>query len=202
MHPTNHLAAVILAAGASSRFGEDNKLYAQLPNGMCIVERVLELVAGTAFGHRLIVCSRNDEVLPRLAESLSIQCIVNEQPRHGLGSSIARGICSLDASQYSGAAIFLGDMPFIKAETVASLAIRFMAEQCSKIIRPSYQGQPGHPVLFPTALFGELGRLNGDQGAMLVVRQNSNSLCNVSTEDTGVVRDVDTPEDFIGPVGS
>ena len=192
----NHIAAVVLAAGFSNRFGEENKLHTSLESGLSIIEQVLQRVAEFPFAHRIVVCQANDTAMKQLADRYGIELAVNENAAQGIGSSIATGIGSLDRTQFFGAAIFLGDMPFIDSETISMVVKEFTRQQSTQITRPSCSDQAGHPVIFPSHLFDELRELNGDTGANHLIRQHENLLSLVKTDDAGVLQDIDTASDL------
>ena len=192
----NQLAAIVLAAGSSSRFGESNKLHERLPGGNSVIEQVIQIVSEFPFDHRLVVCSPNDVILPKLAETYFFQCTVNTDPAQGIGYSIACGVRSLKATKCTASAIFLGDMPFLNPKTLELVITNFVQGNCTKITRPSYSGQPGHPVIFPKLWFDELTDLKGDEGAKRIIQKNLDSLRDIPSNDAGVLRDIDAPEDL------
>lgn len=194
-HRQYDLAAVILAAGASKRFGKSNKLHAKLESGNSVVERVFQLVSEFSFRHRVVVTSPHDTEISLLVKRYSLRNVINDNSHLGIGSSISCGVDSLIESNkpFSGIAIFLGDLPFTKPETISKLVTAFSVGNCSRITRPIYNGQAGHPVFFPRDFASELSRLGGDQGASALFSQYSNELNLVETSDSGVARDIDTP---------
>jgi molybdenum cofactor cytidylyltransferase len=131
-----------------------------------------------------------------LAESYSLTNVVNAISHEGIGSSISCGVYSLIESQtpLSGFGIFLGDLPFIKSGTISKLAAEFSFGKCSRITRPIYDGKAGHPVFFPIDFAIELSQLSEDRGASALFSHYSDCLNLVETSDSGVVRDIDTPD--------
>lgn len=189
--------AVILAAGLSQRFGHDNKLHAVLSDGAGVIESVIRVVSKCDFGRRLMVTTQHDPLADELCRRYGMERIDNPDPGRGIGRSIALGVASLDQQAYDGAAIFLGDMPFLKATTVARLLAVFAERsQQTRIVRPCFQGQPGHPVFFPSDYFQELSVLEGDVGARSVIRRHADCGTHLETGDPGVLRDIDRPEDL------
>lgn len=111
----------------------------------------------------------------------------------GMGTSIA---ASAQHAIGAGAMIALGDMPFIQRETIALLLQAFDASEGENIITPSYDGQRGHPVIFPDKFFPSLTQLKNDIGARSVMNMHADSLQTIPVEDSGVCKDIDSPEDY------
>ena len=192
----DNLAAIILAAGCSKRFGKANKLHALLESNVSVVERVLQLVNSFPFQHRIVVSAPDDELMLERADQYSVNCLVNGQPENGIGTSISRGVWSLNEAQFSGVAIFLGDMPFLTAGTISNVVDGFFTQECRRIVRPTYSDQVGHPVVFPSIFFGALRLLQEDRGADSIIRQHAELLYCVDTNDKGILQDVDKPSDL------
>ena len=178
-------AAVLLAAGASRRFGTDKRLHSL--DGTPMVVRTAELYA-TSFSKLYIVLKQDDEAVARLVEPLKPAIVIAEDAAKGMGRSLAAGISA--AAGHPFVFVALADMPFVQASTLRQLR-DLAAPGC--IVRPLYRGTPGHPVGFAADYFEALGQLKGDQGAREVIRRHSRSLVQFWTDDAGVVRDVDRP---------
>lgn len=194
---TPELAAIVLAAGASTRYGDINKLHVKLDSGTSVVESVLELVLGFPFKHRVMVVAPSDCTALELANRYSIISAVNQTSKEGVGTSIACGARALlRFPEIAGAAIFLGDLPFVSGETIAAVASKFLEKNCLRITRPRYGRRVGHPVFFPRKFIRELTELDGDQGARSIINRNVGSISYVDTNDAGVSQDIDTPVDL------
>ncbi len=113
-----------------------------------------------------------------------------------MGASLAAGVAA--ARQADGWVVALGDMPWIGAGTVASVADT--VRDGALLAAPCYGGRGGHPVGFGARLGRELLGLDGDAGGRMVVAANRSHLVRVAVSDPGVLRDVDTPGDL--PQGS
>ena len=91
----------------------------------------------------------------------------------------------------------LGDhvMPTVRAETVGRVLEAFRLTR-APIVRSTHHQQHGHPVIFGASIFGELRRADPAVGATSVVKAHAGSVIDVEVDDPGVLRDVDTPEDY------
>ena len=116
--------------------------------------------------------------------------------------SLRSGLRATSASA-EAAVVMPVDHPLVRPETVAALIAAF-AEGGGEalIVRPTFQGKHGHPVLFSAALFGELLHgaapegAEGAEGARSVVRSHAGAVSDVEVDDGGVLIDVDTPEEY------
>ncbi|ESQ85783.1 hypothetical protein AEAC466_01000 [Asticcacaulis sp. AC466] len=172
------LAAVVLAAGLSRRFG-GNKLAADL-NGKPVLRHVLDGLRGLDLV-QVIVVTRSDE---------GPGSIVNPRPEDGMGASLALGVGALPAVE--GVFIVLGDMPRIDIDLYRVMA---GALGDADIVVPVHDGQTGHPVLFGAACFDALKGLSGDVGARALLRSGQYRVRQISA-GPGIHNDIDTPADL------
>jgi molybdenum cofactor cytidylyltransferase len=187
------IAAIVLAAGASKRFGTADKLLA--PYGPTTILGESLAAFNDAPVARKIAVIRPNDALAALCKTAGFEVVENHAADKGMGSSIATGIAALKDETH--ALIGLGDMPALKAESVALLcqAAATMADTNNDIALPTYQNRRGHPRLFAAAHFAYLGSLSGDEGARKLIESSENIL-HVPTDDTAIAYDIDTPDDL------
>jgi molybdenum cofactor cytidylyltransferase len=111
----------------------------------------------------------------------------------GMSASLKAGIAAVPAV-CDAVLICLGDMPFIRSETFDRLADSFDPAAGKVAIFPTFQGKRGNPVLLARALFFNIMRLSGDEGARLLLRAIPDRVGEVAVDDPGVLRDVDRPD--------
>lgn len=185
------IQGVLLAAGASRRFGVD-KLTQRLPDGEQLAVRACRnLLSNT--DKVLAVVRPNSPVLTHQLQDLGVEAIVFAEADLGMGASLAFAIRACPHA--SGWVIALADMPWIMPTTIEKItdALRSGA----KIVAPIWQGQRGHPVGF-SAIFGsELAQLQGDSGAKSLIQANIHHLKLIDCDDPGVLQDIDHPADLI-----
>lgn len=199
MTEASRVGAVLLAAGGSRRFGDANKLLAEL-DGRPLLTWAAENLTSACLGRVVVVIG--DEA-PRLREALAEVAGLDivENPNHaaGMGTSIACGIRHLQEDErLAGAMIALADMPHVRAATMAALAAAFDPEAGAEIVVPVYDGRRGHPVLFARRFFDALAGLAGDVGGRQVIEDNADAVRELATDDRGIHVDVDTPTDLPG----
>lgn len=184
-----NIAGILLAGGASRRFN-GNKLAAYandtVPIGVRSAEHML-----AAVGNLLVVIPVGNTATLEVFDGL-FDVTVCADASEGIGRSIAHGVAARSGAD--GWLIGLADMPFIRVETIVILANSLTS--MTTIVRPQLFGRAGHPVGFGAAYGPELMNLQGDEGAQSIVSSHSDALVIIETEDTGVVIDIDSPEDI------
>lgn len=182
---------IMLAAGLSRRMGGPNKLLRSY-QGKPLLEHALGAAEKIEFLDRIAVTGRDPAETEALAASFGFQCVFNPRFAEGLGTSIAAGADALSPN-IKGVFIALGDMPGVVPEIYLALAARFTQ---GSIVVPLHRGARGHPVLFCTSYVPELSALSGDEGARSLLRRYALRVAEVEIANRGVLRDVDTREDF------
>lgn len=185
--------AVLLAAGASRRFGNENKLLMEI-EGTTLVRRVAEeLLISRAAGVIAVTGFEHDKVREALA-GLEIQFAENPEFASGLASSIKRGISALPEDA-EGAMIMLADMPGTTKKLFDGLIAIFEEGLCEKIVYPVREdGSQGNPVIWPARYFTELQQLSGDAGAKQLISQNRDAASPIIINSDDVLDDIDTPD--------
>lgn len=184
----NTIAGLVLAAGLSRRFGADKRC-ARLPDGQTLLDASLAIPL--AHLSEVWVVLRPTDQISDLGLSGRVKAVRGEFAELGMGHSLASG--AREIAQHSKAdamAIFLGDMPWIRGETLTRLLDEAGQE---RIVVPVHQGQPGHPVIFGRRFWPELQQLTGDTGARALIVAHPSAVLRVEVGDVGVVRDVDVP---------
>lgn len=189
--PRYSVAALVLAAGYSRRFGADKRRIT-LSDGRSLLAAGLELPCSMLEEIWLVL--RPDESIAEMGLPASIKLVQHPLTAQGMGHSLAAGAERLLAESNADAvAIFLADMPSIHQDSLETLIAHSSA---NTIVLPSYQGKRGHPVLFGRDFWPQLATLSGDAGAKPVLEQNPEAVHIVELDDPGVLQDVDTQEDW------
>lgn len=182
------IAAVVLAAGSSKRFGT-NKLLHEL-KGKSVLRRSLDAIPLSEFRKIAVVVPPGNEL--EQAISRDFTRIVNEDAERGIGTSIALGT-RLFENHVKGIMFLLGDQPLIKKETIERLAHVFN-EGPEHIVACSVDGVVRNPIIFPSKLFKELMDLRGDKGARSIAETHRDCLIKLETDPQSLL-DVDTVGD-------
>jgi molybdenum cofactor cytidylyltransferase len=177
--------------------GGPNKLLL-LVDGRPVVRRAVEAALAAGLDPVIVVTGGNQPagVLAAL-EGLPVRLVHNPDADLGMSTSIAAGVRAVGA--VDGVAIVLGDMPWVAAADLRALHDAFARHPTRAICVPVAAGRRGNPVIWPSRCFDDLLRLTGDTGARGLLERFSDAVCEVVVEGSGVLRDVDVPEDLVGP---
>ncbi len=191
------IAAVVLAAGESSRMGRPKAL---LPiDGVRFIEKIVSSFQSTKVGKILVVLGHNAEEMRQKIADLPVLIVVNNEYKKGQLSSLVAAIRDIQSRQSSaeldGILVHLVDHPYVNPILVDVMIDRFY-ESKKLIVVPRYHGRRGHPVIFSRSLFSELLNAALDQGAKAVVHAHQKDTLEIDTEDEGVTIDIDTPEEY------
>lgn len=186
------VAAVVLAAGRSSRMGDVNKLLAPV-DGVPMVRRVIETVLRASLDPVVVVLGHAAADVRGALDGLPVRFAVNAEYAAGISTSVGTGIRAV-AGAVDGAMIVLGDMPWISVPDLQALVEAFAPDEGRGICAPVVERKRGNPVLWSARYFHELQTLEGDVGARHLLAVHDEDVCEVNVSGHGVLEDVDTPE--------
>jgi molybdenum cofactor cytidylyltransferase len=187
-----NIAAIILAAGRSTRMGGPNKLLAEL-DGKKLVRIATEQALASKAGEVIVVTGHQAELVEQALEGLKVKFVRNPDFAGGLASSVKAGVAAVRANA-DGAVICLGDMPLIDAHLIDRLIEAFAPDRGNLIVVPVADGRRGNPVLWSRRFFNELMTLDGDIGARHLIARHSEAVVEVPVEGNGAFLDIDTPQ--------
>ncbi len=190
------LAAVVLAAGRSTRMGGPNKLLAEIRGRPLVRIVVEEALASHAKPVIVVVGHQRGEVEKVLAD-LPVQLIYNPDFAQGLGTSLKAGIAAVPA-EADGAIVCLADMPQVDASLLNRLIAAFDPDRGALIVMPTVEGRRGNPVLWSRRFFPDLMAIEGDVGARHFIARYGEAVVEVPLEGKAALVDVDTPEALVG----
>ena len=186
------LHAVVLAAGASTRFGSPKQLVRVdgRPLLHAVVARAVELA-----GHSVtVVLGAHAGELSALLRHSPASVIVNRDWPEGLASSIRAGVARVP-SACDGVLLLLADQPNVTLEDLRRLAGAWR-RQTDYIVAAQYASATGVPAIFPRTSFPDLASLRGDRGARSLLQRNPDRVVRIPMPSAAL--DIDTPEDLIG----
>lgn len=191
------LNVILLAAGQGLRMGGPNKLL--LPfKGSTVLEATLEQICKADIGSVIVVTGHQREALLPLLSNYPVQEVFNPEYPSGMTSSIQAGVREAAGAGYM---ICLSDMPMISAAAYQRLRDRFwegLNTDNQIIVMPRFENTKGNPVIFSATYREEILRHREPEGCRGIVQSNSARVLWVDMEDFGVLRDLDTPEDYEG----
>jgi molybdenum cofactor cytidylyltransferase len=193
-HPADkrNIAAVILAAGRSTRMGGPNKLLAEI-GGKSLVRIVAEQVLASKAASVIVVTGHQAADVEKALHGLKVDFVYNPDFVDGLASSVKTGIAAVPAKA-DGAMVCLGDMPLIDAHLIDRLIAAFAPDRGGLIALPVSDGRRGNPVLWSRRFFTELMTLDGDIGARHLIAKHGEAVAEVPVEGHSAFLDIDTPQ--------
>jgi molybdenum cofactor cytidylyltransferase len=189
----NQIAALVLAAGSSSRLGQPKQLVEV--GGETLLERTVGVVWQAGCREIAVVLGAHREKIAPLAEQLPVGLVYNERWAEGMGSSIACGIDFLQQHfpETEAVLIVLTDQPLLSEDFLLRL-IKAYQTSAFKIAAADYGDAPGPPSIFGRDFFVELSNLNGQQGARKILQKHREQLASLPFPEGHF--DLDTPEDL------
>lgn len=213
--------AIILAAGRSSRF-KGHKLKTLLPSGLSLLEVILLSAKSWNISDLMVVLGPDTEDLADLVSLNGFKSILNNRPDLGMGHSLKTGLKALLTDSFQkkinknrvDCIIFTpADIPMIRPNTVNTLIKKYWlnksqnednlslnnslsSDKIRDLIIPCYNNKKGHPPLIGQAHFNEILNLPDTKGPNSIAHENPNSLELLSVDDPGILRDIDTIDDY------
>ena len=187
------IAAVILAAGASTRYGRAKQLLHY--EGRSLLRRAAVAAAGSGCRPIVVVLGAFARLCADELRGLPVHLTENTAWMEGMGSSLRTGIAAVSALAPGAAAVVvtLCDQPLVSAQTIEALAQRYR-ESGAPIVASVYEGALGVPALFDHSLFGQLLSLRGDGGARRIIERSKGHV--EAIPFPAGVDDIDTPRDY------
>lgn len=184
------IAGIVLAAGASRRFGDGRgvqKLVAHAA-GKPVVRWTVERMLAARIDEVVVVTGHEGEAVRGALAHLRVRVVENPYFSRGLGASLEAGIAALPAA-VTGAVVALGDQPTVSTAVIDTL-VDAWRERRMPIVAPLYRGVRGNPVLFAASLFPELRAVGGDHGARDIIARSPDRVTLVDV-DADMPLDVD-----------
>jgi len=183
------IAAVVLAAGASTRMGEPKQLLSW--KSTTLLNHCLNEVVQAKIHQTIVVLGAYHQKIQATINQSNIQCLINKNWEKGMGSSIALVAQALKNKDIDGLLIVLADQPFVNTNYLNTLIKEFTPKK-EQIIATNYDDTIGVPVIFDKYYFEELSLLKEKQGAKQLIHQYIQNVIKIIPDFNH--QDIDTPE--------
>ena len=196
IRPTPKVAAVILAAGQSTRMRGANKLLLPVA-GQPMVRHVLETVARSR-ASPIILVTGHDAAAVRMVTAdcgNAVKWVHNPDYAAGISASLRVGLAAVPADA-EACVVVLGDMPAVTPQLIDRLIDSFDPAAGHCICVPTIHGRRGNPVLWDRRFFVEMSNLIGDSGARTLIDHHATQVTKIRVDDVGILLDIDTPTAF------
>ncbi|MCH7674843.1 nucleotidyltransferase family protein [candidate division KSB1 bacterium] len=192
MNSQKNVAAILLAAGTSSRMGKENKLLLKIA-GKTILQWSVENVLASKVTQGFVVAGKGFEEVQSYLSQFEVTVVHNSNYQSGISASLKAGL-KMVASSTDGALILLADQPNLQPQTL-NCFLELFSDGDKKIIAGQYDPITGNPVLFHRKYFNDLWQLQGDVGARSLLKRFPGEIATVEIPPEQSL-DIDTPEDF------
>ena len=186
------IAALVLAAGRSTRMGPVNKLLAEVEGAPMVVNAVRAALASQA-DPVIVVTGHEKDAVEAALDGLPVSFVHNPEHAAGLSTSLHRGLGSLP-EESDGVVVCLGDMPRVGAQVIDRLIAAFNPLEGRAICVPTWQSKRGNPVLLGRQFLAEIQTIAGDVGAKALLGEYPELVAEVPMSDDAVLTDIDTPD--------
>ena len=186
-------AAIVLAAGASTRLGQPKQLLQM--NGESLLHRTVRLATGARCTPIFVVLGFEAERMQRETADLDVRVVLNPEWQSGMGSSLRSGMEALMRERQlpQKVVLLLSDQPMLSSEILFNL-VKKSAETGSLLVASSYTGSLGVPAVFHKELYPDLQKVEGDKGAREVIQMYRDQTSSIDFPE-GVI-DIDTVQDL------
>lgn len=188
------VAAIVLAAGQSTRMGAQNKLLLA-DGGDPLVRHAVKMAVLSQLKPVVVVLGHEADRVRAVCDGLPVTFTINPDFANGLSTSLKAGIKALPEN-IDGAAVILADMPGLDAALLDRLYAAFEAEPAALAAVPVHDGEWGNPCILAAALFAEVDALSGDQGARNILVTHRDMVIEMPESSDAATRDIDTPDDW------
>ncbi len=188
------IAAVVLAAGKSTRMAPFNKLLVTDKAGKPMIARTVDNVLSSGARPVIVVTGHRSEDIKAALAGRPVTYVASPNYESGLSESLKSGIAAVPP-EARAAIVCLGDMPLVTGRIIDRLLAAHDTDEGRLIAVPTHQGQLGNPILWDRRFFPALLAMTGDGGGgRRIIRENAEVVAEVDVADDAVLRDFDTKE--------
>ncbi len=162
--------------------------------GVTVIEKVIANVLAAGLKNILVVIGSGKEDIIRTIGKMPVERCYNESWKDGMLSSVQCGIRALP-EDCAAVMVCLGDQPMMNPATVREL-IHAHSNSDRNIIIPVFRKKRGHPIIIGKKYFSEIGKLDPEKGLRMLAHGFPDDVFEVETDNQGILKDIDTPEDY------
>ncbi len=189
---TPHITAIVLAAGESNRMKEQKLLLTYRDKPM--IRTIIDTIAQSKIEEMVVVLGADRDKIEQVLSDSAVTICINEDYKNGMLSSIQTGLKYLP-DHSDACMIFLGDQPMITPEIINAIIDAYSKTQ-KGIVLPVFEKRRGHPVLINRKYRSHIDSIDPKVGLRDLIWKFPDDIAEVFMEDEGIIRDIDTREDY------
>lgn len=186
------ISAIILAAGLSTRMGKP-KVLMPIQNKPMFLNSV-ELAIEAKLNPIYVIGGEYMDEINSFLQGYPVESLCNNNYKIGMSTSLKLGMQTVQ-SHCDATIVFLADQP-LTPKLVVDRIIKEYTGNHTKIVRPKYNGIPGHPILFDSSLFQEFDSVQGDVGGKSILQAYKSEMKWIPFAEEIWGRDIDTQEEY------
>ena len=192
------IAAVLLAAGESSRMGQPKPLL--LWRGLPLVQYQTASMQEAGVSSVIVVLGHNsDDIVPHVVASDSLQVVINPDHRMGKTTSIRLGISTV-SNDIDGILLLAVAQP--RPPDLVRHVVEEHHRSGAVITHPTYHGRGGHPIIFDASLKHELLAITEENEGIREVVTRHHEDIHTGAVDSPITRvDLNTMDDYVKAFG-
>ena len=187
------VAAIVLAAGQSTRMAPYHKLLVADRGGKTMIARTVDNVLASGARPILVVVGHRADDIKAALGGRPVTYVSAADYASGLSASLKAGITAVPP-EATGALVCLGDMPLVTGRMIDRVIAGFDSDEGRGIVVPVHQGKIGNPILWDRRFFPDILALSGDSGARKLLDSHAEAVAEIDLGDDAVLRDFDTME--------
>jgi molybdenum cofactor cytidylyltransferase len=187
------VGGVVLAAGPGERYEGPYKLL-ETVDGTAMVRRAVAAMAESGVSEVVVIVGHEADAVREAIGDLDVEYVENPSYQDGQSTSLHLGVEVARERGWDATVFGLGDMPFVTS-TAIDQVIDAYADGRSTIVAAGFEGKRGNPTLFDKSHYDALMDVTGDTGGRPVIMASAD-VGIVETDEPGVMRDIDTVEDY------
>ena len=177
------VAAVVLAAGRSSRMAPDNKLLTDVGGGRTMIARTVDNVLSSGARPVLVVLGHMSAAIEAALGGRPVRIVHAPDYADGLSASLQAGIAAVPP-EAAAALVCLGDMPLVTGRMIDRLLAAYDPDEGRTIVLPMFRGKQGNPMLWDRSYFPDILGLKGDSGARQLLGRHLDAVAEVERSVT------------------
>ncbi len=188
---SSRVAAVVLAAGSSSRLGQAKQLVPIA--GRPALAYTLDALRASSVDRIVLVLGHAADEIAAALDLTNVSVVRNEAYAEGQSTSVRAGIKAL-GDDVGAALMVVGDQPMLSPAVVDAVVAAYR-QTGGPFIVPVYEDEWGNPVLLARAAWPLIEHLKGDTGARPILRKHMDMVLEVPVPGA-LLDDIDTMEDY------